>query len=226
MLLTVAEIDIKAEAQVSKFLLKNALGELDLTDAAARVKYAGSELSVTGSGKFDGNLVDIGWRELFGAKVPFRRRYDLKGTVPANLVAKAGFPPVEPYVTGPIATTLHYQVAANGTSEVVGRFEIKGAKAQLPPLAWTKEPGTDGQVLLTLKLAPAGKLTTIDFEGRANGLLGKGQVRFAGDNVVQQVTLQQSRSGGATLSSTGSASRAASSSRCAARRSSCRACGP
>jgi hypothetical protein len=193
--LTVADLDIKAEAQVSKFSLKNALGELDLTDAAARVKYAGSELSVTGAGKFDGHLVEIGWRELFGAKVPFRRRYDLKGTVPAALMAKAGFPPVEPYVTGPVATTLYYQVATNGTSEVVGRFEIKAAKVQAPPLGWTKEPGTDGQVLVTLKLAPGGKLTTIDFEGHANGLLGKGQVRFAGDNAVQQVTLQQIKIG-------------------------------
>src|SRR4029077_16433281 len=193
--LTVAEIDIKAEAQVSKFSLKNALGELDLTDAAARVKYAGSELSVTGTGKFDGNLVESGWRELFGAKVPFRRRYDLKGTVPANLVAKAGFPPVEPYVTGPLPTTLHYQVATNGTGEVVGRFDIKGAKVQASPLGWTKEPGTDGQVLVTLKLLAGGKLTAIDFEGGASGLLAKGQVRFASDNAVQQVTLQQIKIG-------------------------------
>ena len=86
-------------------------------------------------------------------------------------------------------------MATNGTSEVVGRFEIKGAKTQLPPLGWTKEPGTDGQVQVTLKLAAGGKLTTIDFEGRANGLSGKGQVRFAGDNAVQQVTLQQVKIG-------------------------------
>jgi hypothetical protein len=193
--LAVADLDIKAEAQVSKFSLKNALGELDLTDAAARVKYAGSELAVTGAGKFDGSLVEIGWRELFGAKVPFRRRYDLKGTVPAALMAKAGFPSVEPYVTGPVATTLHYQVATNGTGEVVGRFEIKGAKAVVPPLGWTKEPGTDGQVLLALKLAAGGKLTTLDFEGHANGLLAKGQVRFAGEGAVQQIVLQQIKIG-------------------------------
>jgi hypothetical protein len=192
---TLSELDIKAEASVSKFSLKNVLGELDLTDAAARIKFAGPELSVAGTGKLDGNSVEIGWREMFGAKVPFRRRYDLKGTIPANLVAKAGFPPVEPYVTGPVATTLHYQVATNGTSEVVGRFEIKGAKAVLTPLGWTKEPGTDGQVLVALKLAAGGKLTTIDFEGHANGLSGKGQVRFAGDNAVQQIVAQQVKIG-------------------------------
>jgi hypothetical protein len=192
---TLSELDIKAEASVSKFSLKNVLGELDLTDAAARIKFAGPELSVAGTGKLDGNVVEIGWRELFGAKAPFRRRYDLKGTVPAALMAKAGFPPVEPYVTGPVATTLHYQVATNGTGEVVGRFEIKGAKAVAPPLGWTKEPGTDGQVLVTLKLAAGGKLTTLDFEGRANGLLAKGQVRFAGEGAVQQITVQQIKIG-------------------------------
>ena len=51
----------------------------------------------------------------------------------------------EPYITGPIATTLHYQVATNGTGEVVGRFDLKGATAAVAPLDWSKEPGTDGQ---------------------------------------------------------------------------------
>jgi hypothetical protein len=192
---TVADLDIKVEAALSNFSLKDALGELDLFDAVARVKYSSSELSVSGAGKLDGHVVEIGWRELFGPKVPFRRRYDLKGTVPAALVAKAGFPSIEPYLTGPIGTTLHYQIAPNGTGEVVGRFDIKGAKASVAPIAWTKEPGTEGQVLMTLKLAAGGKLTTIDFDSRANGLSGKGVVRFSGDNVLQQVTLQQFKIG-------------------------------
>jgi hypothetical protein len=191
----VADLDIKVEAALSNFSLKDALGELDLFDAVARVKYSSSELNVSGTGKLDGHVVEIGWRELFGPKVPFRRRYDLKGTMPAALVAKAGFPSIEPYLTGPIGTTLHYQVAPNGTGEVVGRFDIKGAKASVAPIAWTKEPGTEGQVLMTLKLAAGGKLTTIDFDSRANGLSGKGVVRFSGDNVLQQVTLQQFKIG-------------------------------
>jgi hypothetical protein len=194
--ITVADLDLKAEAALSNFSLTDAIGDLDLTEATGRIRYASSELNVTGTGKFDGNAaVEIGWRELFGAKAPFRRRYDLKGTVPAALVAKAGFPSIEPYVSGPIGTTLHYQVATNGTSEVVGRFDIKGAKAEVAPIGWTKQPGTEGQVQMTMKLAAGGKLTTIDFDGRANGLNGKGAVRFTGDNLLQQVTLQQFKIG-------------------------------
>jgi hypothetical protein len=193
--LTVADLDIKAEATLSKFSLQDAIGDVDLGDTTAHVKYASSELSITGSGKLDGSPVDITWRSLFGAKVPFRQRYEVKGTIPAALIAKAGLPSPEPWLKGPIATTLHYQVAPNGASEVVGRFEIKGAQASAPPLDWTKEPGIDGQIQLTAKLAPGGKVQTIDYDARSNGLLATGQVRFAGDNTLQQVVLQQFRIG-------------------------------
>ena len=193
--ITVSDLDLKAEATLANFSLKDAVGGVDLTEATGRIGYGNSELNVTGSGKLDGSAVDIAWRELFGAKVAFRRRYELKGTVPAALVAKAGFPSIEPYVSGPTGTTLHYQVATNGTSEVVGRFDIRHAKAEVAPLAWSKQPGTEGLVQMTMKLAAGGKLSTIDFDGRANGLNGKGLVRFNGDNVLQQVSLQHLRIG-------------------------------
>jgi hypothetical protein len=193
--LAVADIDITADAVLRGFSLKDALGDVDLSDAVAELKYGGSELSVSGTGKLDGHAVEIGWRELYGAKVPFRRHYELKGTMPAALVAKAGFPSPEPYVTGPIGISLQYQVATNGTGEVSGRFDLKAAKVALPPLLWTKEPGTESQLAVKLKLAAGGKLATADFDGRGNGLQSKGQVRFSGNNAVQQVILQQVRIG-------------------------------
>lgn len=193
--LTVAELDLKAEASLTHFSLQHAIGDVDLSDATARVKYGSSELSVSGTGKLDGNVVDIGWRELFGAKAAFRRRYDLKGTISTALVAKAGFPSPEPYLSGPVGTTLSYQVATSGTGEVVGRFDIKAAKAEVAPLDWAKQPGTEGQVQMTMKLAAGGKLTSLDFDARANGLSGKGQVRFTGDNALQQITVNQVKIG-------------------------------
>src|SRR4029453_1742801 len=108
---------------------------------------------------------------------------------------RGGSPPLDLFPSGPIGTTLHYQVAANGTGEVVGRFDIKNAKADVAPLVWTKQPGVEGQVQMTMKLAAAGKLTSIDFDGRANGLSSKGQVRFTGDSALQQITLQQFKIG-------------------------------
>ena len=64
-------------------------------------------------------------------------------------------------------------MATNGTGEVIGRFDIKGAKADVVPLDWVKQPGVEGEIKTTMKLATGGKLTTIDVDGRANGLSAK-----------------------------------------------------
>jgi hypothetical protein len=177
---------------MSGFSLKNAIGAVDLTDAVARLVYGNSQLNVSGTGKLDGNAVDIVWREQFAPRAPYRQRYELKGTIPAALIAKAGFPSPEPYVSGPLGvTSLSYQVAANGTSELQGRFDLKGTKVAVAPLGWTKDPGAEGQLTVGLKLAAGAKLTTADVEGRGNGLAAKGQVRFGADNTVQQVSMSQ-----------------------------------
>ena len=190
--LAVADIDIKAEAALSAFSLKGAIGAVDLTEAVGRLVYANSQLSVTGVGKFDGNAVDIAWREHFAPRAPYRQRYELKGTIPTALIARAGFPAPEPYVSGALGvTSLVYQTAANGTSDLQGRFDLKGARVALAPLGWTKEAGTEGQLSLGLKFAPGAKLATADIEGHGNGLSAKGQVRVGPDSVIQQISISQ-----------------------------------
>jgi len=190
--LTVADIDINAEAALSGFSLKNAIGSVDLTDAVGRVIYSGSQLTVTGTGKLDGNAVDIAWREMFQPGAPFRQRYEVKGTVPASLIAKAGFSSVEPYVTGPMNLTgLRYQVMSNGQSDLSVHADLKGAKATFAPLDWTKDPGIDGLVNLAMKLGPGSKLVSAEFDGKGAGLALKGQVKFGADNTVQQVAFSQ-----------------------------------
>lgn len=188
--LAVGDIDIKAEATLSAFSLRDVIGTVDLTDASAKLVYGNSQLGVTGVGKLDGHSVDIVWREQFAARAPYRQRYELKGTIPTALIAKAGFPSTEPYVSGALGvTSLAYQTATNGTSELQGRFDLKAAKVALAPLGWTKEPGTDGQLTLGLKFAAGAKLTTADLEGRGNGLSAKGQVRLGTDNTIQQISI-------------------------------------
>lgn len=190
--LAVADIDVKAEAALSGFSLKSVIGAVDLTDGAAKVVYANSQLSVTGVGKLDGSAVDIAWREEFAPRAPYRQRYELKGMIPAALIAKAGFPSPEPYVSGALGvTSLVYQTAPNGTSDLQGRFDLKGAKVALAPLGWTKESGTEGQLTLGLKFAAGAKLTTADIDGRGNGLMAKGQVRVGADGTIQQISVSQ-----------------------------------
>ncbi|MCW5734424.1 MAG: hypothetical protein KIS73_09870 [Enhydrobacter sp.] len=190
--LAVSDIEVKAEAALSGFSLKSVIGAVDLTDAAARLVYGNSQLAVTGTGKLDGSVVDIAWREQFAPRAPYRQRYELKGTIPATLIAKAGFPSVDPYVSGALGvTSLVYQTSQNGTSDLQGRIDLKGAKVALAPLGWTKEAGAEGQLTLGLKFAAGAKLTTADIEGRGSGLSAKGQVRVGADGAIQQISVSQ-----------------------------------
>jgi len=190
--ITVADLDIRADATLSDFSLGGAIGSVDLTDAQGRVVYENSKLDVTGAGKLDGSPADIVWREQFGPKVSFRRRYELKGTIPATLVAKAGFPSLEPYATGPIGIkSLAYQVAANGTSDLQGRFDLKTAQMAVPQIGWSKGVGDDGHLNLGLKFTAGGKLGSAEFDGDGAGLAVKGRVRFNGDDAVQQMTFSK-----------------------------------
>ncbi len=114
---------------------------------------------------------------------------------------RAGFPPLEPYVTGPIGITgLAYQVAPNGTGELQGRFDLKGAQVSIPQLAWNKEAGADGRFNLGLKFMPGGKLRSAAFDGSGGDFAVKGTARFDGEATVQQVTFSELALGRTNLS--------------------------
>ncbi len=189
--LAVADIDIRAEAALSGFALKNVLGDIDLTDAVGRVIYSNDQLTVAGQGKLDGNAVEIGWHQIYTPKAAYRQRYEVKGTVPAALMAKAGFPTPEPYLSGPVGVAMSYQTQVNGSSELSAKLDLKAATAGAAPLGWTKTAGTAGALNVGLKLAIGGKIASADFDGQGNGLAAKGRIRFGDGGTVEQVDLQK-----------------------------------
>jgi hypothetical protein len=188
--LSVNDLEIRADAALSGFALKNALGEVDLTDGAVKVLYADNQLNIGGRAKLDGSPADITIREMFGAKAPFRQRYDLKGTFPVSLIEKAGFFSPEPFVVGQIGTTLTYQTQANGTGDINTKLDLQAAKIAVPQIGWSKAAGAEGALTLGLKFAGP-RILSATFDGRAAGLVAKGQVGFGDKASLQQVSLQQ-----------------------------------
>ena len=188
---SVNDVGIRAETALSGLSVKNVMGDVNLTDAVGRVGYFDNQLVVTGSGKLDGTPVEIAIRELFGPKAPYRQRYELKGVLPAALMAKAGLPSPEPYVSGSVGTILSYQTQSNGTSEVTAKLDLKAATLEAAPLGWAKPAGVEASLALGLKFAEGAKLLSADFDGKGGGFAAKGQVVFGDKAAVQQLSLQQ-----------------------------------
>ena len=107
-------------------------------------------------------------------------------------------------------------MATNGTSEVVGRFDIKGAKADVAPLDWTKQPGTEGQ--LTDDHEARRRRQAHDHRFRRPRQRASGQGRRCASPATTPCSrspCSSSSSARPTSRATGSASRAASRCRCA-----------
>ena len=138
-----ADIDIKAEAALSAFSLKDAIGDVDLTDAVGRVIYGNSRAQRHGHGQVRRHAVDIAWREQFGAAAPYRRRYELKGTVPAALIAKAGFPSPEPYVSGPIGVTSSTRSPPTARASCTAASTSRAPRSRYSRWAGRRKPGTE-----------------------------------------------------------------------------------
>ncbi len=189
--LAVSDIDIRATTALSGFSLKAVVPDLDLTDGVGKIVYADDQLTVAAQIKLDGNPFDLNVRQLFAPKAPFRQRYELKGTMPASFMAKAGLPSPEPYVSGPVGATVVYQTRSNGTSEVTGKLDLKAATIDGSLVGWTKAAGIESSLNIGVKLAAGAKLLSADFESKGGGLVAKGQIGFGDGGTVQQVSLSQ-----------------------------------
>lgn len=189
--LTVDDVEIKATTALSGLSIKSVVPDLDLTDGVGKIVYADDQLTIAAQIKLDGTPFDLNVRQLFAPKSPFRSRYELKGTMPASFMVKAGLPSPEPYVSGPVGATVSYQTQANGTSEVAGKFDLKGARLDGSLIGWTKAAGIESSLNVVVKLAAGAKVLTADFDGKGGGLTAKGQVGFGDGGTVQSVRLSQ-----------------------------------
>lgn len=189
--MAMSDIEYAASADLERFSLQNAVQGLSLADATARLEVDSRELKVTGKGKVEGQALDIQWREMFGPKVPFRRRYEVKGPVTAATLAKAGLAGLSPYLSGTmILAPLVYQVPVTGPSELSIKADLKAAKLAIPEIRWEKTAGGDGQATLSARFAGGPVPAATEFDLRASDLSVAGRLELRpADGRFQRATL-------------------------------------
>ncbi|MCW5745565.1 MAG: AsmA-like C-terminal domain-containing protein [Alphaproteobacteria bacterium] len=199
--LPMSDVEYAATADIERFSLQNAAFGLALSDATARVEVDSRELSVSGRGKVDGQVLDVQWREMFGPKVPFRRRYEVKGQVSQAILAKAGLASLAPYLSGNIMLApLVYQVPAAGPSELSLKADLKPARIVVSELMWEKPAGTDGQASLTARFAGGPAPAVTDFDLRLGDLSAAGKLELKpADGALQRVAFSRLALGRTTV---------------------------
>ncbi len=188
-----SEIDYSATADIERFTLQNAVFGMTLSDATARLEVDPREMKVTGKGKVEGQVLDVQWRELFGSKVAFRRRYEVKGPISQAVLSKAGIGTMSSYIAGTVMLApLVYQVPAAGPSELTIKADLKQARLAIPEIKWEKAVGADGQATVSARFSGSPVPAATDFDVRAGDLSVAGRVELrAPDSQFVRATLSR-----------------------------------
>jgi hypothetical protein len=198
---SISQVDYAAQATLRRFSLANAVRNLNLSDGEATLDVNPRELAVKGKARLDGTPLDIVWRENFGAKPAFRRRYEVRGTAPFGLLARAGVVVPDRYASGSVGIDATYVTSAAGHSEVTARLNLAPTRLALPELHWEKVAGTEGHASLAMRFAGANP-TSVDFDTVTAGLSAKGRVDLRADGQWQQVALSRLLLGQTDLAAT------------------------
>ena len=188
-----SEVEYSASADIERFSLQNAVFGMTLADASARLELDARELKVTGRGKVEGQVLEVQWRELFGPKVAFRRRYEVKGPISQAILSKAGVGSLSSYLSGTVVLApLVYQVPATGPSELTIKADLKQARLAIPEIKWEKAAGADGQATIGARFSGGPVPASTEFDVRAGDLSAAGRVELrAPDSQFVRATLSR-----------------------------------
>lgn len=189
--LTLAEVDIRAAANLKDVTIPKAVFGKSLTQGQLSLRLDSKAMSIIGLASIDGIPGDIAWYENFTDDAPFVRRYDFKTVLDDAARERFGIDPGH-LVDGPVGTALSYVERAIGPNILVARLGLDQATLTLPGFGWSKPGGRPATAALEVAIA-GDKITRISgFEIAAEGLTSSGNVEFAeGGKSISTVTLNR-----------------------------------
>jgi hypothetical protein len=177
---TFDQIKIGATADVADAAIKNVLLGQDLSDGDAKLQLGHDGMTLAGTAKFGAAPLDFKWEENFSGG-DFTRRLTASGPFDAAQRAALGYD-LRPYVDGPINTAVVYTRLPKKRAAVDLTLGLEAATLKLPPVKWTKPPGTHGDAHVLLELAGDRVRAVPDFSIAAGDLAVVGKAQFGGDD--------------------------------------------
>jgi len=151
-------IEVTATSKVTGAAAAKALLGRDISDGELDIKVTKKGMDLSGTvniGKIPAALL---WRENFGDKPEFRRRYDLKTRITDSAqMAEVGLdvaPFTDKFVTGVIDADVRFTIFDDISRRLEVKTNIIDAELSAPLLGWSKRPGVPGEARIT-----------VDFEG-------------------------------------------------------------
>ena len=183
--LTFERVEVRAQSKLTDIGLPGALFGRDISSGRFVLDADKRGMDVKGGAMLSEIPVTLAWRENFAATAPFRRRYELTGTI--EDIHKLGDLGPDMVLPPPDIASGAVKVDARFTEidGVKGRFEAKldlsGLDLAVPVLRWRKPADVPGSAEVTVNLRRGRVADIPGFTVSTGGMTARGAARFAVD---------------------------------------------
>lgn len=194
--LTLDELKIKADADLSNLLLPHIYQGLDLAEASLHLHADNKGLDGNGNGQIDQRPASLQWRENFDPrrdKAPFQSRFQVTASLSEEGRQAAGlaiFRP--PYVSGVLGVTLDATMLEPGRWDIGVTADLAAAELALPDLNYRKPSGVKGRAGARLLLNDNKIIDLPDFSLAAEDHLAiQGAASFDREGAIRRLLFNQ-----------------------------------
>ena len=183
--LTFEGVDVRAQSQLTDIGVPGALFGRDISGGRFVLSADKLGMDVKGRATFGEIPVTLAWRENFTATAPFRRRYELAGTIKdihklGNLGPDVVLPPPD-MASGAVKVDVRFTEIDGVKGRLEAKLDLSGLALAVPALRWRKPAGVRGSAEVTMNLRRGRVADIPGFTVSTDGMTARGAARFAAD---------------------------------------------
>ncbi|MBL4691028.1 MAG: hypothetical protein JKY68_06140, partial [Rhodospirillales bacterium] len=183
--LTLDDIRISARSRVTGVSAAKVVLGRDINGGVMKIAVDKKGMDLTGSVNIGDIPATLSWRENFGKKTPFKRRYNVKVHIAdTSQIAKLGLdvaPFVDKYIRGAMDADISYTIFDDIDRRLEIEADITKAELSAPTFGWSKIPGVPGKASITVDFEGDAISDIPAFSVTADDLKVRGKVRYAKD---------------------------------------------
>jgi hypothetical protein len=195
----IENVEIGATATLRDAAAAGIAGGLSLTDGDLKMTLDGTGMDVAGTSRLEGIPAAVRWRENFRDAADPRTRVAVRGEIAEADLARYGLHPT-PYLGGAVVADLELLVDRTRQTSVKGSLDLGPARLALPPLGWSKAPGTAGSARFAVEFDHGRPVRLSGISLDAGGLKAGGTIDLAPGGGLGGVALGTFRVGASDLS--------------------------
>ncbi len=183
--LTLDDIEVSAASKVTGVTAAKAILGRDITGGEITIDVDKKGMDLAGSVKIGTIPAKLSWRENFGKKPKFKRRYEVKANIAdTKQIGELGLdvaPFMDKYIHGGLKADVRYTIFDDVDRRLEIKADIANAELSAPAFGWSKISGVPGQASITVDFegdaisdVPAFSVTADDLKLRGKAVYAKG----------------------------------------------------